>query len=102
MSLEPRCPDTPKDRKKKPKPPSSGDCGRSMHAKQKIGLFQVEVMMKCIVEINKVEAEAKQHGTKPKSRNKICRDFRLSLSMVSKRISSNIPLSYVSLEEMPS
>ena len=58
-----------------------------------------EVMMKCIAEINKVEAEAKQHGMKLKSRNKICRDFGLSLSTVSKRISSDIPLSYIPLEE---
>ena len=102
MSLEPRCPKTPKDRKKKPKPHSLGDCGGSTYAKQKIGLFQAEIMMKCIAEINKVEAKAKRHGTKPKSRNRICRDYGLSLSPVSKRISSDITLSYVSLEEMPS
>ena len=56
---EPRCLDTLKDRKKQPKLPSSGDHGGSTHAKQKIGLFEAEVMRKCIAEINKVEAEAK-------------------------------------------
>ena len=59
MARKPHCPDTPKDKKKKPKPPSSGDRGGSTHTKQKIGLFQAEVMMKCIVEIRKVEADAK-------------------------------------------
>ena len=38
---------------------SSGDRDGSTHAKQKIGLFQVEAMRKCIVEIHKVEADAK-------------------------------------------
>ena len=90
MSLEPRCLDTPKDRKKKPKPPSSGDCGGSTHAKQKIGLFEVTNMMKCMAEINGVEAETERRGTWLTSRNKIC------------RISSDIPLSCVSLEEVPS
>ena len=66
MAHKPRCPDTPKDKKKTPKLPSSGDRGGSTHAKQKIGLFQVEVMMKCIAEIHKVEADAKRHGKKPK------------------------------------
>ena len=86
----------------KPKPPSLGSCGGSMHAKQKIGLFQVEVMMKSIAEINKVEAQTKRHGTQPTSQNQICEEFGLSPSTVSKRISSDIPLSYFSLEEMPS
>ena len=81
---------------------SSGDHGGSTHAKQKIGLFQVEAMRKCIVEIHKVEADAKRHGIWPTSRNKICSEFGLSPSMVSKRISSNIPLSFFSLEEMSS
>ena len=70
MARKPRCPDTPKDKKKKPKPPS-GDRGGSTHAKQMIGLFEAEVMRKCIAEIHKVEADAKRHGKKPKSRNKI-------------------------------
>ena len=39
--------------------PSSRDRGGSTHAKQKIGLFQVEAMIKCIAEIHKVEADAK-------------------------------------------
>ena len=39
---------------------------------------------------------------KPKSRKKTGDEFGLNPSMVSKRISSIIPLSYVSLEEMPS
>ena len=86
MACKPHCPDTLKDKKKKPKPPSSGDCGGSTHAKQKISLFQVEVMMKCIAEIHKVEADAKRHGKKPKSRNKICEEFGLSPSTVSKRM----------------
>ena len=34
MARKPRCPDTPKDKKKKPKPPS-GDRGGSTHVKQK-------------------------------------------------------------------
>ena len=33
MAQKPRCPDRPKD-KKKPKPPSSGDCGGSTHVNQ--------------------------------------------------------------------
>ena len=66
MARKPHCPDTPKDKKKKPKPPSSRDCGGSTHAKQKIGLFKAEVMRKCIAEIHKVEADAKLHETKPK------------------------------------
>ena len=73
-----------------------------MHAKQKIGLFEVTVMTKCIAEIKRVEADTKRHGTQPKSRNKICKSYGLSLSTVSKRISSDIPLSYISLEEIPS
>ena len=36
-----------------------GDHGGSTHAKQKIGLFDVEIMIKCIAEMNKEEAEAK-------------------------------------------
>ena len=86
MAWKPRCPDTPKEKKKKPKLPSSGDRGGSTHANQKIGLFQVDVMWQCIAEINRVEAEAKRHGMKPKSRNKICDEFWLSLSTVSKRM----------------
>ena len=58
MAQKLRCPDTLKE-KKKPKLPSSGDRGGSMHANQKIGLFQAEVMRKCIAKIHKVEAEAK-------------------------------------------
>ena len=46
--------------------------------------------MKCIVEIHKVEADAKQHGTKLKSRNKICKEFGLSPSMVSKRMTGKV------------
>ena len=102
MAHKPHCPDTPKDKKKQPNSPSSGDRGGSTHAKQKIGLFQVEAMRKCIVEIHKVEADAKRHGTQPTFRNKICKEFGLSPSMVSKRISSDIPLSFFSLEEMSS
>ena len=90
MARKPRCPDTPKDKKKNPKPPSSGDRGGSTHAKQKIGLFQAEVMMKCIAEIHKVEADAKRHGKKPKSRNKICEEFGLSPSTVSKRMTGKV------------
>ena len=44
-----------------------GDRGGSTHANEKIGHFKVDVMWQCIDEINRVEAEAKQHGTKPKS-----------------------------------
>ena len=90
MACKPHCPDTPKDNKKNPKPPSSGDRGGSTHAKQKIGLFQVEVMMKCIAEIHKVKADAKRHGKKPKSRNKICEEFGLSPSTVSKRMTGKV------------
>ena len=71
-----------------------------MHANQKIGLFKAMVMMQCIAEINRVEVETKQHGTQPRSQNKICRDFGMSLSTVSKRVSSDIP--YVSLEVISS
>ena len=81
---------------------SSGDHGGSTHAKQKIGLFKAEAMRKCIAEIHKVEADAKRHGIWPTSQNKICKEFGLSPSMVSKRISSDIPLSFFSLEEMSS
>ena len=90
MAQKPHCPDTLKDKKKKPKPPSSRDCGGSTHVKQKIGLFQVEVMMKCIAEIHKVEADAKRHEKKPKSRNKICEEFGLSPSTVSKRMTRKV------------
>ena len=61
-----------------------------MHANQRIGLFEVTNMMKCIVEIKRVEVEVKQHGTKPKSRNKICDEFGLSLSTVSKRMTGKV------------
>ena len=87
---------------KKPKLPSSGDRGGSTHANQKIGLFKADVMRQCINKLNRVEAEAKRHGTKPKSRNKTWDEFGLSPSTVSKRISSDIPLSFFSLEEMSS
>ena len=40
MAWKPLCPDTPKDKKKKPKLPSSVDRGGSTHVKQKIGLFK--------------------------------------------------------------
>ena len=92
MAWKPQCPDTLKDKKKKPKPPSSGDCGGSTHKKQKIGLFEVEIMMKCIAEINKEEAEAKQHGTKPKSRKKICKEFGINPSTVLKRMTGKFKL----------
>ena len=90
MAQKPRCPDTLMDKKKKPKPPSSGNHGGSTHKKQKIRLFQEEVMRKCIAEINKVEAEAKQHGTKPKSRNKICDELGISPSTLSKRMTGKV------------
>ena len=51
-----------KDKKKKPKLPSSGDRGGSTHAHQKISLFKADVMWQCIDEINRVQAEAKRHG----------------------------------------
>ena len=44
MAWKPRCPDTPKDKKKRPKPPSSGDRGGSTHANEKIGHFKADVM----------------------------------------------------------
>ena len=47
-------------------------------------------MIKCIAEINKVEAEAKLHGTKPKSRNKICKEFGLIPSTVLKRMTGKV------------
>ena len=81
---------------------SSGDRGGSTHTKPKIGLLKAEAMRKCIAEIHEVEADAKRHGISPTSRNKICKEFGLSPSMVSKRISSDIPLSFFSLEEMSS
>ena len=56
--MEAQCPDTPKD-EKKPKPSFLGDRGGSMHANQKIGLFEVTVMMKCLVEIKRVEVDTK-------------------------------------------
>ena len=90
MAWKPQCPDTPKDQKKKPKPPSLGDRGGSTHANEKIGCFKADVMLQCIDEINRVEAEAKQHGMKPKSRNKICNEFGLSPSMVSKRMTRKV------------
>ena len=82
MAWKPRCPDTQKDKKKKPKPPSSGDRGRSTHVNERIGLFEATVMEKCIAEIKRVEADTKRHGTQPLSRNKICKSYGLSLSMV--------------------
>ena len=90
MARKPRCPDTPKDKKKKPKHPSSGNHGCSTHVNQKVGHFKADVMWQCINEINRVEAEAKQHGAKPKSRNKICEEFGLSMSMVSKRMTRKV------------
>ena len=59
MARKPWCPDTPKDKKKKPKPPSSGDHGGRTHVNEKIGHFKADVMRQCIDEINRVEAEAK-------------------------------------------
>ena len=79
-----------KDKKKKPKPPSSGDRCGSTHAKQKIELFQATVMMNCIAGIKRVEADAKRHGTKPLSRNKICKSYGLSPSTVLKRITGKV------------
>ena len=90
MAWKPHCPDPLKGKNKQPKPPSSGDHGVSTNAKQKIGLFQAEAMRKCIAEIHKVEADAKRHGKKPKSRNKICEEFGLNPSMVSKRMTGKV------------
>ena len=84
MVQKPWCLDTPKDKKKNPKPLSLGYHGGSTHANQKIGLFDATNMEKCIAEIQRVEVEAKWHGTKPQSRNKICEEFGLSPSTVSK------------------
>ena len=91
MAQKRRCPDTPKE-KKKPKAPSSGDRGGSTHFKQKIGQFKADVMQQCIDEINRVEAEAKQHGKKLKSRNKICDEFGLRASTVSKRMTRKVKM----------
>ena len=90
MARKPRCPDTPKDKKKKPKPPSSEDRGRSTHANERIGLFEVTVMEECIAEIKRVEADAKRHGTQPLSQNKICKSYGLSPSTVSKRMTGKV------------
>ena len=62
------------------------------HVNQKIGLFDATDMEKCIAEIQRVEVEAKWHGTKPKSRNKICEEFGLSPSTVSKRMIGKVKL----------
>ena len=86
MVWKPQCSDTPKDKKKKPKLSSLGDHGGSMHANQRTELFEVTNMMNCIAEIKRVDAEAKQDGTKLKSRNQICGEFGLSLSTISKRM----------------
>ena len=91
MAQKRRCPDTPKE-KKKPKAPSSGNHGGSTHFKQKIGQFKADVMWQCIDEINRVEAEAKQHGKKLKSRNKICDEFGLRASTVSKRMTGKVKM----------
>ena len=90
MAWKPRCLDTPKDKKKKPKPPSSGDCEGSTHANQKTGLFKASKMIQCIAEIKRVEVGAKQDGTKLMSRNKICDKFGLSSSTISKRMTGKV------------
>ena len=105
MVWKPRCPDTPKDKKKKPKPPSSGDRGGSTHANQRIGLFQADVMWQCIAEINRVEAEAKQHGTKLKSRTRSamnlgsarawCLRFNMTINNSFLRLYSTLQVSYL-------
>ena len=40
--------------------------------------------------LKRVEADAKQHGTQPLSRNKICKSYGLSPSMVSKRMTGKV------------
>ena len=85
MAHKARCPDTMKGMKK------SGDRGRSTHRDKNIGLFKAEVMQVCIDQINQVERAARLNNEKPKkSRNHICKDFRLSPSTVSKRMMGKV------------
>ena len=85
MARKARCPDTPKGMKK------PGDRGGSTHQDMNIGLFKAEVMQACIDEIKRVEGEARLKNEKPKkSRNQICKEFGLSPSTVSKRMTGKV------------
>ena len=80
--------------KKSPKrhstPDDKKDRGWSTHYKEKISQFTAEEMAACIVEIRKLEQEAKVAGMKPRSRNDICKDHWLSPSTVSKRMMGKV------------
>ena len=91
------CPDSDKKKKKDKKSPKrhstpddKKDRRGSTHNKQKIGQFTAEEMAACIAKIRKVEKEAKAAGTKPRSRNDICKDHGLSPSTVSKRMMGKV------------
>ena len=95
MARKPRCPDDkPKKKKKDEKAKSTPDGekleGGSSHYKRNIGNFTGDVMAACIAEIKRVEAEAKRHGTVPRSRNKIAEDYGVSPSSVSKRMTGKV------------
>ena len=85
MACKAKCPDTLKGTKK------PGDRGGNIHQDKKIGLFKVEVMQACIDEIKRVEGAARLNNEKPKkSRNEIAKEFGLSPSSVSKRMTGKV------------
>ena len=70
---------------------SSDDQGGSTHRDQCIGLFMADTMTQCIAEIKEVEGEAAQTGKPPKfSLNQILKKYGLSLSTVSKQMTSKV------------
>ena len=85
MARKPKCPDTPKGTKR------DDERGGSAHWDQRIGLFKADVMRACIDEINRVEGAAKLNNEKPKkSRNQIAKEYGLSPSSVSKRMTGKV------------
>ena len=78
MAHNPRCLNTPKGTKQ------HGDRGGNTHRDMNIGLFKAKMVQACINEINWVEGATRLNNEKQKkSRNQICKEFRLSPSTVS-------------------
>ena len=91
------CPDSDKKKKKdknSPKrhstPDGKKDRGGCTHYKERFGQFTAVEMAACIDEIRREEADAKAAGKKPKSRNEMCNDLKLSPSTVSKRMMGKV------------
>ena len=65
--------------------------GGSAHKDKLTGNFTADVMVPCIKEIKRVEAEIAAKGEEPKlSRNKICWSYGLTPGTVSKRMTGKV------------